>query len=487
MTIQPEQEAEIRRLFFTEHWKVHSIATQLDVHADVVKRVTGLLSPKRKGIVRNETLLPYRAFLSETLERYPDVVSTRLFDMVRERGYTGSTRAVRRFVKTIRPVKIQPAFLQIETLPGEQAQIDWAHVGTIKVPGGERALWAFVMVLSHSRAMWAELVLEQTALSVRRSLLRSVRHFGGCTRQWLFDNPKTIVLERYRDAIRFHPTLLEVCSKLNVDPRLCGVRRPQHKGKVERAIRFLKDRFFAARPIHSLQEGNVALLRWIDEVANAREHPTQRGKTVADCLLIERAKLLAPPISLPDESHVVPVGIDLRARFQFDGNVYSAPAQCAATTQQLVIDQDRVVLMAGTQLLATHARCWGRGQLTEDPSHVERRLEEKPGGREPHTRTRLIAQIPAMALLLEKWVAKGESLHARTRQYAMLVQDFGVSIVSESVAQMMERAIYDSKALPLLCQQNQRRRRQPATTRLKLGAHVQERDVTPHGLESYDE
>lgn len=487
MSVDPEKEAEIRRLFFTEHWKISTIANHVHVHHDVVRRIAGLLSPKRRGHTRNHCLVPFRPFLIETLERYPTVVATRLFDMVRERGFKGSPRAVRRFVKTLRPPKVNTAFLQIETLAGEQSQIDWAHVGSIRVQGAERALWAFVMVLSHSRAMWAELVLEQTAVSVRRSLLRSVRYFGGSTRQWLFDNPKTIVIERYRDAIRFHPTLLAVCSQLNVDPRLCGVRRPQQKGKVERAIRFLKERFFAAREIHSLQEGNAALLRWIEEVADTRAHPIHPEKTVAEVFLTERGKLLPPPVTMPDESQVIPVAIDVRARFQFDGNVYSAPAQYAATTQQLVIDQDRVALMVGTELVAEHPRCWGRKQCIENPAHVSTRLEHKSGGREPHTRTRLIAQIPGISALFEHWIEQGESLHSRVRQCSMLVQDFGVATVSACVSQMLARSIFDNQTLALLCQQAQRRQRQPKSTRLLLGAHVQERDVTPHGLESYDE
>ena len=190
MTVSDEVQAEIRRLFYVEHWKLHAIATQLQIHPDVVKRVSGVLSEKRLAKSPEATLLPFHDFLAEVLKKYPTVVSTRLYDMLRERGFRGSPRTVRRYVKTMRPVRIKEAFIQVETLPGEQAQVDWGHVGSIHVDGAERPLWMFVMVLSHSRAMWAELVLEQTVASVRRSLLRSVQYFGGCTRQWLFDNPK---------------------------------------------------------------------------------------------------------------------------------------------------------------------------------------------------------------------------------------------------------------------------------------------------------
>lgn len=110
-----------------------------------------------------------------------------------------------------------------EPLLGEQAQIDWAHVGKVPVQGGERALWLFVMVLSYSRALWAEFVFDLSASSLCRSLVRASHFFGGMTRQWLFDNPKTVVLERQGDAVRYHPQLLDLCAKLHVQTMLAKI------------------------------------------------------------------------------------------------------------------------------------------------------------------------------------------------------------------------------------------------------------------------
>ena len=95
---------------------------------------------------------------TQTLQRYSRLVGTRLYDMLGERGYNGSIQTLRRHLSTARPEPVHEAFLRVETLPGEQAQIDWAQVGTMAVPGGERSLWVFVIVLAYSRACWAELV-----------------------------------------------------------------------------------------------------------------------------------------------------------------------------------------------------------------------------------------------------------------------------------------------------------------------------------------
>lgn len=274
----PEIEAEILRLHYAEHWRVGTIAAQLGVHPDVVRRVLGLGQARPEAGPRPRLVDPYRAFIAETLARYPRLRATRLHDMVAQRGYAGAVRTLREYVAEVRPKPRREVYLRTEPLPGEQAQIDWAYVGKVAVPGGERALWLFVIVLSHSRALWGEFVFDLTVHSLTRSLVRTARAFGGVTRQWLFDNPKIVVLERRGDAVRFHPVLLDLCGKMRVEPRLCAVARPEHKGKVERAVRYLRDRFLAGRTITGIAEGNAQLLRFLAEIAAPRLHPVLAPK-----------------------------------------------------------------------------------------------------------------------------------------------------------------------------------------------------------------
>ena len=163
-------------------------------------------------------------------------------------------------------------------MPGEQAQVDWAHVGKVRVPGGERPLWAFVMVLSWSRAMWGEFVFDMTVHSLRRSLARAAAYFEGNTRQWLFDNPKTVVLARHGDAVRFHPRLLDVSSHYCVSLRLCTVRKPNQKGRVERAIRYVRERFLAGRELCSVEQANTEFLAFINAAAAPDASGRHRGR-----------------------------------------------------------------------------------------------------------------------------------------------------------------------------------------------------------------
>ena len=143
MKTTAETAAEIVRLHYAEHWPVGTIATQIQAHPDAVRRVLG--EPRSPSQLRPRIFEPYRPFIDDQLGRYPTLLATRLYDMVRERGYRGSVRTLRKYVALVRPRPKRQPYLMIETLPGEQAQVDWAYVGKIPVAGGERAIWLFVI------------------------------------------------------------------------------------------------------------------------------------------------------------------------------------------------------------------------------------------------------------------------------------------------------------------------------------------------------
>ena len=101
--ITPAQHAEIRRLYYGEHWKVGTIAAQLGVHHDTVRAAIADTRAVRRGTCRPSRLDPYVPFLRDTLTQYPRLRATRLHEMLRLRGYDGSPTQVRRLVRLLRP------------------------------------------------------------------------------------------------------------------------------------------------------------------------------------------------------------------------------------------------------------------------------------------------------------------------------------------------------------------------------------------------
>ena len=487
MTVTLETETEIRRLHFAEHWKVGTIEAQLGVHRDVVRRVVGLLSEQRFRLPSQQRRVePFVAFIDETLARYPRLRATRLYDMLRPRGYTGSVRTLREHVALVRPVPRREVFLRTEPMVGEQAQIDWAYVGPRTVDGGKRALWIFVVVLASSRALWAEFVWDLSVWSLRRSLVRAAQYFGGTTRQWLFDNPRTVVLERHGDAVRFHPMLLELAGQMRAQPRLCGVRKPQQKGRVERAVRYLRERFLAGRTILDVTSGNRLMLEFLGEIAQQRPHPVHRDRTVGELFTEEQERLLPLPSPLPGIDQVVPVTPDKTAFVRFDNNLYSVPTVWAGRALTLVADDTVVRLLDGGEEVARHARSWGRQQRVEAHAHRAEILATKRHASDLKGRDRLHAVIPEIDVLIARWVTAGRNIGSMVGRTIHLLNLYGETLLGEAVAELVARGTHDPGALAILCEQRRRAADKPVPIDIRLGDHVPDRDVIPHDLGGYD-
>src|SRR5262245_54093834 len=136
--ISKEQIATIRRLYYAEHWKVGTIAAEMRLHPETVKRAL-LNSSLDLRTSSSATLNPWLDFIKQTLNQHPHLRATRLYEMLRDRGYQGSVRQVRRMAEKARPVS-REAFLRLSFLPGEQAQSAWASFGEVRIGGAFRKL-----------------------------------------------------------------------------------------------------------------------------------------------------------------------------------------------------------------------------------------------------------------------------------------------------------------------------------------------------------
>ncbi len=266
--ITPELTAKIRHLFYAEHWKIGTIASQLGLHHETVRHALETDRFNRARRLRPTKLDPYGEFLRATMAEHPRLRATRMYQMLVTRGYTGGVLQVRRLMARLRP-QPQEAFLRLRTFPGEQAQVDWAHFGEVTIGSARRRLSCFVVTLSHSRALFLEFFFDQTLENFLRGHVDAFQDWDAAPRIVLYDNLRSAVLERLGDAIRFHPRLLELSAHYHFQPRACAPARGNEKGRVERAIRYVRDSYFAARPFTTLEDFNCQALVWRDQVAHA--------------------------------------------------------------------------------------------------------------------------------------------------------------------------------------------------------------------------
>jgi transposase len=304
MTIAPDLAAQILRLHIVEKWRVGTIARQLHVHRDVVHRVLAghcAPVPSRPSSsppptpLRTRRIDPYRPFILTTLTKFPTLTAARLHAMVSERGFVGSTSHFRALVAGLRPRPPAEAYLRLRTLPGEQAQADWAHLGHLQIGRARRPLMAFVMVLSHSRQIFLRFFLDARMDSFLRGHVEAFAAFGGVARVLLYDNLKSAVLERAGDAIRFNPELLGLAAHYHFEPRPVAVARGNEKGRVERSIRYIRDSFFAGRSFTDLADLNAQARAWAAGLAADRRWPEDGRLSVRQAFEAERSSLLALP------------------------------------------------------------------------------------------------------------------------------------------------------------------------------------------------
>ncbi len=486
--IAPEQIAEIRRLFFAEHWKVGTIATALGVHPDTVRRAVGTERFQPGQVVRPTQLDPYLDFVRQTLERYPRLRATRLYEMVRARGYAGSVVQLRRAVARLRPMQREP-FLALRTFPGEEGQVDWAHFGEVQVGRARRRLSGFLLTLSYSRALALEFFFDQTLENFLRGHVRAFERLGGAARTLLYDNLRSAVLQRRGEVIEFHPRLLELAAHYHFAPRPCAPGRGNEKGRVERAIRYVRDSFFAARPFTTLDDFNAQARRWCDDVAHQRPWPSDDRRTVAQALEEERPRLLPLPAHPFVADLVLPVRSGKTIYIRFDLNDYSIPPDLVGRRLLLVASQTTVRLLDGTREVARHRRSYDRHLILTDPAHQDALLEHKRRALGASPNGRLLAAVPEIEALLQAAVERGEPASGQTTRLLQLLDDYGANALRTAVKEALERSTPRASSVAYLLTRAQRRRKAPPlpAVHLERRPDLEDLHVQAPNLETYDE
>lgn len=486
--ITPEQHAEIRRLYYGEHWTVGTIATNLGVHHETVRGAIADTRAVRRGTCRRTHLDPYLPFVRDTLAQYPRLRATRLHEMLRLRGYPGSATQVRRFVRLLRPQVTPPLYRRLTALIGDEAQIDWGSFGTVRIGHGTRALSGFVLVLSYSRAVFALFTLDQTLESFLRGHVEAFHAMGGCARTLVYDNLKSAVLERQGTAIRFHPRLLDLAGHYHFAVRPCTPGRGNEKGKVERQIRYLRDAFFAARTFRDVDDLNAQFRRWRDDLAHQRPHPEQRDRTVAEVFAEEQARLLPLPAH-PFETELMRAVTSGKTPYvRFDRNQYSIPHTHVRQPLTLLASATTVRVVAGADELARHVRSYDTGRTIEEATHLEGLLAATRQANASSSRDRLRLAVPITTTLLDRLAARGEVLRPHLLRLQTLLDDYGPQELTTAVALALERHALGAGSVSHILETRRRQRGRTPPMPVILPDHPGVRDltVTPHSLESYD-
>lgn len=284
---------------------VREIARELGVSRNTVRKY--LRDGKRPQYgprpERPSKLDAFEPYLRERLAADPRLQASVLCREIRERGYEGCESQVRVRVAGLKPQAPVEPVVRFETEPGRQMQVDYAEFRH-----GEVTVYAFVATLGFSRRLFVRFVDSLAFESLRDCQVAAFEAFGGVPHEVLYDNMRTVVLQRnaYGAAKhRFHPGLWSLARDYGFTPRLCRPYRAQTKGKVERAISYLRRSCFAPFAATLKQQGqaltlealNAAADRWVRTVADVRKHRTTGEAPILRFERERSALLPLPPVT----------------------------------------------------------------------------------------------------------------------------------------------------------------------------------------------
>ncbi len=337
--------------------------------------------------------------------------------------------------------------------------------------------------------MYARFTLDQTLETFLRGHALAFERLGGVPRRILYDNLRSVVIERVGEHIRFHPQILECAGHYHFAPVPCAPYRGNEKGKVERTIQYLRHGFFAARRFTSVDDLNRQLADWIERIAHARPVPGDASRRpVRDALADEGPRLLPLPANRFECDLVRPVASGKQPYVRFDRDDYSIPHDRIRQALTLIASETEVRVTDGVAELARHRRSYDAGVVLEDPTHLEKLTAEKRRALELRRRDRLRGACPSAASFLDALARRGEPIGAHAAHLARLLDDHGASAVETALVEALERGAVSAASVAHLLDQRTRARKAlpPIPVVLPDDPRVRDLRVTPHALTDYD-
>jgi len=308
-------------------------------------------------------------YIEQRITEYP-LSAARIYREIQDQGFTGKYTIVKDYIRQIRPEERVPAILRYETKPGVQAQVDWAECDRIEVDESSRKLYCFSMILGYSRVRFMEYTLSTDAITFILCHQHAFEYFGGYTQEILYDNIKQIIIKR---AIRpkentWNSKFEDFFTYHGFIPRLCKPYCPHTKGKIENSIGYMKRDFLLGSSFESLADMNQQILHWLNRV-NGEVHGTT-NEIPFERLKQENLKSLSTiqPYQVRREEERK---ISKDAYVSYLGNRYSVPYQYAGRSAILELQENRMVIRVGSEVICSHTVIPGHSRTIREKQHFK--------------------------------------------------------------------------------------------------------------------
>jgi transposase len=284
--IKWEQTMEVK-ILRRQGQSLRQIAAEVGISVNTVRKYLkrdGIPIYKKRQPIQGK-LEPYKEYLNQRISSSHPlwIPATVLWKEIKNQGYTGGITQLRLYLSSLKPIASEEVTVRFETEPGRQMQMDW-----IEFRKGRNFLAAFVATLGYSRTSYVRFVNDEKLSTLIECHQEAFEYFGGVPLEGLYDNMKTVILERDAYGVgkhRFNPGMLDFAKHYGFQLRVCRPYRAKTKGKVERFNRYLRYSFYnplvshlkTAGLILDAQTANIEVLKWLKDTANRRMHGTTKA------------------------------------------------------------------------------------------------------------------------------------------------------------------------------------------------------------------
>ncbi len=358
------------KTLFEKGYSKSQIARMLGIDRKTVRKV--LKNPDKEYKIEKKphpsVLDEHREFIETSISK--ELSAKRIFqDLQRDVGFEGGYSTVRDYVRKLKD-NTQGVYMIMETLPGEESQVDFGYIGTLKVGGKRKKAWIFVMTLSYSRYMFVKIAFDQSVKTFIQCHVDSFKYFSGVPETVKIDNLKAGIIEAnfYEPVVQ--RTYAAFAAHHGFWAQPCRVRVPTDKGKVERAVDYVKENCFKGREFGDIEEAKAFLQNWLETIANVRIHGTTKKKPSEVFNTVEKAalqELTAEDFIFSDSAKAT---LNINCHLSYKGNYYSAPFQYIGMELDVIEVNNLVKIYMDHKEIALHTLWTGeKGKCVTNKDH----------------------------------------------------------------------------------------------------------------------
>lgn len=468
--LSTDQINDLYRLYWSEHWPIRKIERHLRMGWRTIKKYLHAPAQEPAQRQRASKIDPFKVTIAEWLDKDPTVPAAVIQQRLRPLGYSGGHSILREYVHAVRPQKPSRAFLRMEPPPGERFEVDWGHFDVLDYAGDKRKLYAFALVEAHSRMLYLEFTHSQSFETFVRCHVHAFTTLGGIAREIAYDNLATAVAEHDGRLVRFLPRFLAFAREYGFYPKACNVAAGWEKGKVERAIGYVRQNFWPLREFTDLHDVNRQARQWLAEVANQRLHRETRERPI-DRFQAEALRSL--PVIPYDHRDTVEALVYKDIRLHFDGNRYCVPHRFVGRRLTLKADSSSVTIYDRTYEVVSYPRCWRRGQTLGADRFEPVLADLRPAAKRSQAQQRLFALLDGVCSqsLLEAYLRDiADTDRALSRQLAELlelIRQYGPEPVADAIAKASAARAFGADYVANILRQQQSPRQTQPTLRLR--------------------